>query len=71
MEMKNFPTHPHKRETASVAVRATLLVLVLAIVLAALALPAAGQAATPAGAHRSRPLASPTWATPRRPSTAM
>jgi hypothetical protein len=43
----SFPTHPtnlrHPRSG-----RATILVLVLAIVLAALALPAAGQAATPA-----------------------
>jgi hypothetical protein len=47
MEMKNFPTHRTNLRRPRSG-RATLLVLALAIVLAALALPAAGQAATPA-----------------------
>ena len=58
MEMKNFPMHRTNLRRPGSG-RATLLVLVLAIVLAALALPAAGQAAH-ARADRSRPLASPT-----------
>jgi hypothetical protein len=47
MKMKSFPTHPTNLRRPRSG-RATILVLALAIVLAALALPAAGQAATPA-----------------------